>query len=199
MMSSKERFFVSTGRKDTFLLDQEGFVLIAGMLALFLLSLFGLWALTTSDYETKIASNLQQMEGNFNTSEGAAIMEAGGVGFARTGSGEWYMISDPTVFNQALLPPTADYDPGNDIVEIVGTFPDDFERDDYESWPRQNLLRDNADATHDYMYLATYLYPDTPPPGYDVTQFSGYRFRINGKQKVLVEVGGFKVGVKASL
>jgi hypothetical protein len=166
------------------------------MLALLLLSLMGIWALGTSDFELKIASNLQTLESNFNICDGAAKQEGAGVGFARAGASEWYQISDPETFNQFLIPPSAsDYDPGSDIA--TGTFPADFDSTDYDTWPRQNLLKDTSDDDHDYAYLVTYLYPDNPPKGYDASMFSGYKFRITGHQKGVVEIGGIKVGVKA--
>lgn len=177
--------------------DQKGFILIVGMLALCLLSLMGIWALSTSDYEFKLASNLQTLQNNANISEGGAFMEGAGVGFARTGAREWYQISDPNTYDQFLLPPSASYDPGGDIA-IEGTFPYDFAESDYDTWPRENMMENNTDNTYDYAYLTTYLYPDSPPKGYDVNKFSGYKFRIRGHQKAVVEIGGIKVGVKAS-
>lgn len=176
--------------------NQRGYVLIVAMLALCLLSLMGIWALSTSDFEFKIASNLQTLESNFNIAEGAVKQEGAAVGFARAGINEWYQISDPETYNQFLLPPTASYDPGSDIT-ISGTFPADFKLSDYETWPRQNLLQDATDDEHDYAYLVTYLYPDNPPKGYDASMFSGYKFRISSHQKVFIEIGGIKVGVKA--
>lgn len=176
--------------------NEDGFVLIAAMLALCLLSLMGIWALSTSDFEYKIASNLQTLESNFNIAEGAVKQEGAGVGFARAGSNQWYQITDPETFNQFLLPPTASYDPGVDMT-ISGTFPTDFDLSDYETWPRQNLLQDTSDDQYDYAYLVTYLYPDNPPKGYDASMFSGYKFRISAHQKAFVEIGGIKVGVKA--
>jgi hypothetical protein len=177
--------------------NQKGFVLITGVLVLLLLSLMGLWALSTSDFGVKLSANLQQMNNNFSTAEGAAKREGAGVGFARPGASEWYQISDPDTFNQFLLPPAGSYDPGHDI-EIGGNFPDDFDQADSKTWPRQNLLRNVADSTHDYAYLVTYLYPDAPPKGYDAGKFSGYKFKINGKRKSIVEIGGIKVGVKSN-
>lgn len=191
-------FPVNSRKKDTAHLNEKGFVLIAGVLVLFLLSVLGIWALNTSDFEVKIASNLQQMNNNFNIAEGAAKREGAGVGFARPGVSDWYQISDPETFNQLLLPPSGSYDPGGDI-EIAGDFPDDFDQTDYRTWPRQNLMRNIADDTYDYAYLVTYLFPDVPPKGYDATNFSGYKFKINGRQRMVVEVGGIKVGVKTGI
>jgi len=174
--------------------NQYGYVLVVAMLALCLLSLMGIWALSTSDFEFKIASNLQTHESNFNIAEGAARQEAAGVGFARAGNYEWYQISDPEDLGQFLRPPTlAEYDPGGDIT-ISGTFPADFNNQIYETWPRQNLLKDAADDQYDYSYLVTYLYPGNPPQGYSAADFTGYRFRISAHQKAFVELGGIKLG-----
>lgn len=179
-----------------FISNQRGYVLIVGMLALCLLSLMGIWALNTSDFEFKIASNLQTRESNLNIAEGAAKQEGAAVGFVRAGFHEWYQISSPETFNQFLYPSTSsEYDPGSDIA--TGTFPADFKSTDYGKWPRQNLLQDPTDDQYDYAYLVTYLHPDNPPKGYDASMFSGYKFRITSKQKRVVEIGGIKVGVKA--
>ena len=97
-----------------------------------------------------------------------------------------------------MLPPAGSYDPGGDITS-GGTYPDDFVESNYDTWPRQNLLKNNADNLYDYAYLVTYLYPDNPPKGYDASMFSGYRFRITADKKVVVEIGGIKVGVKAGI
>jgi hypothetical protein len=182
--------------KGTSSLDQKGYVLVTALLALCLLTLIGLWALNTSDFELKTASNGQKLESDFNLTEGAAKQEGAAVGFARTGASPWFMISNPKSTNRNLLPPAGSYDPGGDI-KIPGSFPNDFDAADYQTWPRQNLLGNTSDNTEDYAYLVTYLYPDVPPKGYSADSFSGYKFRIRAKQKNIVEIGGIKVGVKA--
>ena len=56
--------------------------------------------------------------------------------------------------------------------------------------------------SYDYRYLVTYLHPTAPPMGYDTTMFSGYKFRIRGNPATaatVIELGGSKVGVKATL
>lgn len=185
--------------------NQHGYILIVSMLALCLLSLMGIWALSTSDFEYKIASNLQTLESNFNVAEGAVKQQGAAVGFARAGANAWFQIADPQTFNQYLLPPTAaSYDPGSDIPVDGSTFPTDpndyLVLLDYETWPRQNLLGAAGDDEYDYAYLVTYLYPDTRPKvikGYGAGEFSAYLFRISARQKAFVEIGGVKLGVKA--
>jgi hypothetical protein len=177
--------------------DEKGYVLVTGLLALCLLSLFGIWALNTSDFELKTASNRQNLESCFNVAEGGAKQVGAAVGYARPSANPWFQVSNPNIFDQHLLPPTADYDPGGDIT-VSGTFPNDFDQANYLTWPRQNLLGDLTDDTQDYAYLVTYLYPDLPPKGYNAANFSGYKFRIATEQKTFIEIGGIKVGVKAS-
>jgi hypothetical protein len=166
-----------------------------------MLSLFGAWALRTSTFELDVAGGQQQVEKQFNIAEGAANTEAGNVGFSAK---DFYMISDPSIFNRLLVPTTDPaFDPGNDTpatpAGILATDP--------TTWPWENLLRNyNNLPTNtnefDYRYLVTYLYPDTPPMGYDPSSFSGYKFRIQGHTPlplVVVELGGIKVGVKSAL
>ncbi len=180
--------------------NEKGLALISAILALLILTALGILAVSTSVIEIQIAGNQQQWEEDFNISEGGTEVEATHVGYARSGiSGfSWYEISDPSVFNQNLLPPQAAYDPYTDIT-IAGNFPNDFDAGNPKSWPHHNLMQDATDNKHDYAYLVTYLYPDSPPKGYDASTFSGYKFRINGEKQVEIELGGTKVGVKTGI
>lgn len=177
---------------------ESGFVLVLSMVILLLLTLFGLWALRTSDLEIKVASSSQQIENQFNIAEGSANTEAGNVGFFLK---KFYEISNPNSLNQLLTPDTdALFDPGNDTANTLAS----ISASDQTTWPWDNLLADytappNSNDIYDYRYLVTYLYPDTPPMGYDATSFSGYKFRIQGEANVapaFVELGGTKVGPK---
>ena len=179
--------------------NENGSILVIAALMIMILSLFGTFALNTTDYEINIAANQQRFEQDFNTTEGGAKLEGSKVGYARDGVSEWYEISDPETFNQFLVPPNASYDPGSDMTVSIPTTFDSTAADDYQMWPHQNLISDITDDTFDYTYLVTYLYPDTPPKGYDASNFSGYKFRINGEKKIVVEIGGIKVGVKSGI
>jgi len=181
--------------------NENGSLLAVAMFCLLILSIFGTFALNTSDYEINIAGNQQRWEKNFNTSEGGTTLEGAHVGYAGVnGLYTWYEISDPETYNTPLYPSTlASYDPSGNDMPIAGTFPNDFDKDDSNSWPRQNLVSDLADDSYDYAYLVTYLYPDVPPKGMDATKFSSYKFRINGQRQVIIEMGGIKVGVKNPL
>jgi len=179
--------------------NEDGSILAVAMLLLMVLTLFGTFALNTTDYEINIAANQQSWEQDFNVSEGSAKLEATKVGYARTGVNDWYEISEPDVFNQFLIPPDASYDPGSDLSKSIPTNFDTDDAKDYASWPRQNIIGDINDDTYDYAYLVTYLYPDLPPKGYDSSTFAGYKFRINGEKIVVIEIGGIKVGVKSGL
>jgi len=180
---------------------ESGFVLILAMVILLVLSLLGIWALRTSTSELDVAGGSQQVEGQFNVSEGAANSEAGKVGF---GLQPFYLISNPSILNQLLIPTTdLTFDPGNDTLTTLAG----ITASDPTTWAWENLLQNyNNLPTNtnefDYRYLTTYLYPDTPPMGYDPNFFSGYKFRVQSGAAivpVVVELGGTKVGVKASL
>ncbi|SDT99942.1 pilus assembly PilX N-terminal domain-containing protein [Desulfobacula phenolica] len=177
--------------------NNNGSILAIAMFCLLILSIFGTFALNTSDYEISIAANQQRWEKNFNASEGGANREGSGVGYAGVnGLYSWYTIADPETYNTHLYPSTlANYDPSGTDMPVAGTFPDNFDADDPNSWPRQNLMNDTTDNDYDYAYLVTYLYPDVPPKGMDATKFSSYKFRINGQRQVIIEIGGIKVGV----
>jgi type II secretory pathway pseudopilin PulG len=188
---------------------ESGFVLILALVVLLMLSLFGAWALKTSTFEINVAGGGQRAEKQFNTIEGAAYAEAGKVGFNLQ---PFYQLSDPSVFNKILTPTTdPTFNPGNDINAVLyATFfskSDSIKRADPTNWPWENLLQnyDNLPTNtneFDYRYLVTYVYATTPPMGYDTNSFSGYKFRIQGAAALtptVVELGGTKVGVKASL
>ncbi len=181
--------------------NQKGSMLVIAMFCLLILSILGAFALNTSDYEINIAGNQQQWEKNFNISESGATLEGSHVGYAGVnGLNTWYEISDPNIYNLALYPTTlADYDPSGSDIPVTGTFPDDFDADADDTWPRQNLMSDQTDDDFDYAYLVTYLYPDAAPKGWNATKFSAYKFRINGQRQVIIEMGGQKVGVKNPL
>lgn len=190
--------------------DEAGFVLVAAMIVLLALTLFGIWAIRTSTMEMEIAGSMQRAEKQFNVAEGAVALESGNLGFATQ---TYYEIADPTQLNHALVPQTeAEFDPGNDrsildpAWDTLKNDPDNTEKQrDPDNWPTKNLLQNNADDEFDYRYLVTYLYPDVPPKGYDASQFSGYKFRVQGQgvlgsdSSLVIEVGGIKVGVKSSM
>ncbi len=183
--------------------NEKGLALISAVLALLVVTVLGILAINTSVMEIQIAGNQQQWQEDFNMSEGGAEVEATHVGYARPGVGgfDWYEISDPSIFDQYLLPPQASYDPYDDMTS-TDNFPDDFDNDKADNpnnWPHQNLMQDANDDKYDYAYLVTYLYPDAPPKGYDASTFSGYKFRIDGEKQVVIEVGGIKVGVKIGI
>lgn len=180
---------------------ESGFVLILAMVILLVLTLFGIWAQRTSTSEMNVAGSSQQVERQFNVSEGGANSEAGKVGFALQ---PFYQISNPSLFNQ-LLTPTTDptFDPGNDTATTIAG----ITAGNLTTWPWENLLQNYTNLPtntneFDYRYLTTYLHPDTAPMGYDPNFFSAYKFRIQSSAAlvpVVVELGGAKVGVRASL
>jgi len=183
--------------------NEKGLALISAILALLVVTVLGIIAINTSIIEVQISGNEQQWEEDFNLTEGGAEVEATHVGYARSGAGgfSWYEISDPSIFDQYLLPLQASYDPYNDMT-TTDNFPNDFDADKADNpknWPHQNLMQDASDDKYDYAYLVTYLYPDAPPKGYSANDFSGYKFRINGEKQIIIELGGIKVGVKTGI
>ncbi|KJS30659.1 MAG: hypothetical protein VR64_15770 [Desulfatitalea sp. BRH_c12] len=183
--------------------DESGSALIVCLLVLVVLTTLGIMAAQTSVTEIKISGNEQQWIEDLNTSEGGAQINASKVGFARTGAYEWYEIANPEQFDQILVPPSADYDPGGDI-KISGTFPkafNDLTRDeqvvDKRYWPHENLLQDATDDRFDYAYLVTYLgASDKALKGYNAGSVAAYKFRVNGVKQVAIELGGMKIGLK---
>ena len=180
---------------------ESGFVLVMSLVILLMLTLFGAWALQTSTSELKVAGGEQQVEKQFNIAEGAANAEAGNVGFSTK---DYYKITfDPTaVHNQPMTPAAGSFDPGGDQTGGFAT----LTATDSTTWPWGNLLQkyDNLPTNNifDYRYLVTYLYSTVPPMGYDPSSFTAYKFRIQGnaaRTSGVVELGGTKVGVKASL
>jgi len=192
------------------MINNKGFILISAVLILLVLTLIGTFALNSSVFELEIAGNQQRYQETFNITEGAVNKESAGIGYAGvfdiisgTVLYPWYAILDPEDHNKILVPTTsADFDPsGNDAnADFMASFdPDNVDAGDSDTWPCQNLRSDTNDNVSDYQYLATYLYPDTPPKGMDATKFSSYKFRINGQRQVVIEMGGIKVGVKNPL
>lgn len=188
---SKQLFLT---HKQGHIVDSEsGFVLVLAMVVLLVLSMLGAWALMTSKSELDVAGGLQRAEKQFNIAEGGTSLEAVKVGFATE---TYYQVGDPSVTNQLLTPPDeATFDPGGDTAAVPGA----VDAADTATWPVQNLIQDNADDEFDYRYLVTYLDADMPPKGYDATSFSSYTFSIQGMAPGVIEVGGFKIGPKATL
>jgi hypothetical protein len=174
---------------------ESGFVLVLALVVLLVLTMFGIWALNTSDYELKVAGGSQQVERQFNLAEGGAYSEAGKVGFFLQ---PFYMLPDPSLSNWGMLlvPTDADFDPGNDTTTTVAG----VDAADPATWPWQNLVNDTAAAANgfDYRYLVTYLGFENVM-GNSADYFSGYNFQVQGAAPLVVELGGTKLGPKASL
>jgi len=175
---------------------ESGFVLVLALVILLVLTMFGIWALNTSDFELKVAGGSQQVERQFNLAEGAAYSEAGKVGFFLQ---PFYILPDPSLSNWGkLLAPTAeaDFDPGNDTATTVAG----IDAAVPATWPWQNLVNDNAAGANafDYRSLVTYLGFENVM-GSSADYFSGYNFRVQGAAPLVVELGGTKLGPKASL
>ena len=160
------------------LANDQGYVLVVSLVLLMILTLLGIWGLQTSSLEQLISGNQQLHQQNFTVAEGGANREATLVGF---GSRSAYNITNPNQFNQDLT------------TTNNATFSDP------DSWPSDNLINGATAADTSYDYFVSYLYPDLPPPGYDASMFSAYKFRISGHHQAVVQLGGKKLGVKASM
>ncbi len=184
--------------------NQQGFALITAMMMLFAATILGLMVMNSSEIEIILSGAQQRYESDFNTTEGAASIEAAAVGTGDTitvsGQDRSYAVVDPGDYPNTLSPEAGDealaiYDPGDDAETTT------FDGDDPNTWPLSNLLTsvDSDDNTFDYHYRVSYEYPTNPPKGYDATKFSGYMFQISAQRSTLIEMGGSKVGPKASL
>lgn len=173
--------------------SEAGFVLVAAMVVLLALTLFGIWAIRTSTLELDIAGSVQRAEKQFNVAEGAVMIELGNAAAIDTG--------DTGATNVIVAPTTeATFDPGSDTAAN----PASVDAADPASWPMGNLLQDNADDEFDYRYLVTFLYADSEGrPGYAAGENEFFYYRIQGQSvegnngSLVIEVGGYKVGVKS--
>jgi hypothetical protein len=172
--------------------SESGFVLVLAMVVLLVISLLGIWALNTSDFELKVAGGSQQVERQFNVAEGGGNAEAVGVGFSQK---SFYRLSNLT---PGLLIPTtdADFDPGNDTPNLLAN----ITAADPTTWPWGNLLNATLAAGQaasanefDYRYLVSYNGQGDPTPKYGA-DLSFHSFTIDGAAPMVVEVGGKKVG-----
>jgi hypothetical protein len=175
---------------------ESGFVLVATLGILLIISLIGAWALNTSIFELKVAGGLLRFERQFNVAEGAVNTEAAKLGFFLP---PYDTFPDPTDFGK-LLTPTTDltFDPGNDTLTTLAG----IDATDPATWPWQNLLNDNTASANefDYRYLVTYLDYDVPGMGTAAEgSFSAYNFRVQGVAPLVIEMGGTKLGPKAIL
>ncbi len=160
--------------------EEDGFILVTTLVILILLVVLGISTTTNTNIELKIAGNDKVSKQNLSMAEGGSYIEAGKVGV----SSSPYQVSDPGKSDQIL-------------TIIPSSLQAAFKASDPDTWPAFSL---NSLSYHS---LVTYLYADTPPKGYDASQFSTYKFRIDGAKvtngKVVVELGGNKIGVKVSM
>lgn len=181
---------------------QQGFALITAMMMLFAATILGLMVMNSSEIEIMLSGAQQRYERDFNTTEGAASVEAAAVGTGDaidwSGTSRSYAVVNPGAYPTTLSPTDTTstvFDPGND------TDASSYLDTDPNTWPMDNL-RHSTDATEDsfdYHYRVSYEYPTNPPKGFDATKFSGYLFKISAQRTTQIDLGGSKVGPKASL
>ena len=91
--------------------NERGFALVLALVVLILLTLFGVWALQTSDFENKVAGNAQEAERHFNLTEGANSKEVTNLGYNLR---PWLKLPNPYATDSMMLPPNdSQFDPGN--------------------------------------------------------------------------------------
>lgn len=188
-------------KRDT---SESGFVLVLAMVVLLVISLLGIWALTTSDFELKVAGGSQQVERQFNLAEGAVNAEAVSLGYSQK---PFYKVTN-FIPNHLMIPTSdADFDPGNDTVhtlaELLAILPSPVPSD---NWPWGNLLDATTAAGQaatanefDYRYLVTYLEKggEVPgAPGTEVGKFAFHYLRVQGAAPMVIELGGIIIGPK---
>ena len=189
--------------------NQQGFALISAILLLFAATILGLMVMNSSDMEVLLSGAQQRYENNFNVSEGAASVESAAIGSADaitwnidgTDYTRTYAVVDPGTQDQILSPKASSdnlFDPGDDM-----SIPDSYTinmSSPPDDWPMDNLMHSAADSDdpYDYHYRSVYKHATNPPKGYDATKFSGYLFQISAQRTTEIEVGGSKVGPKAT-
>ena len=186
--------------------NERGFALITAIMMLFAATILALMVTNSSDIEILLSGAQQRYENNFNVSEGASSVEAAAVGSAatitRNGESRSYAVVNPGISDQVLSPSSSGaalFDPGNDMT-IAASYTVDLNTTP-DQWPMDNLLHSDsaADNQFDYHYRTVYEHATTPPKGYDATKFSGYLFQVSSQRTTLIELGGNKVGPKATL
>ena len=195
-------YYIPTG-------NERGFVLVMSLVLLVLLTLFGIWALQTSDFENKVAGNAQIAGRQFNLSEGANYTTATQVGFSQTGDNarnKWFIPGDLGKDNQIMEVP--EFNPAGRSTSSN----EKYDPTDENTWPWSNLEAEYEedgtvkklpdDTALDYHYLVTYIGSQTASQGYDAGMFTAYTYRMQGSvanQHTIVETGGKKIGRKLEL
>jgi hypothetical protein len=184
--------------------NESGFALITAIMMLFAATILGLMVMNSSEIEIMLSGAQQRYENNMNVAEGASSVEAAAVGTSTiVHPGETYersyVVSDPGAHDQVLSPKNTDDDDFDPWSRMTITTPYTVdENTPSDQWPVDNLL-DEDNERFDYHYRVIYEYATAPPKGYDATKFSGYLFQISAQRTTRIDLGGSKVGPKASL
>jgi hypothetical protein len=182
---------------------ESGFVLVLAVVILLVLTLLGIWALRTSDFELNVVGGSQQAESQLNIGEGAVYNEVVNMGFRYNPNRPYYALPDTSVYGLVLQPTTTLlYNPGN---YLNLSLPATIMQNDPTSWPYDNLLGNysNTALTNQmtYRYLTTYLIKKPPPAGSGTGTAMGYYFRFQGgpvSAPTVIEVGGCVLGSTAT-
>lgn len=186
--------------------NEEGFVLVLSLVLLLLLTLFGVWSLSTAGSETRVAVNAQRADHIFNFAEGSNFTEAGNVGYARTG--------DPYRGFYADIPDARRPKPC-----LPEKFKNSAEDDEEGTWPMAHLgdltkgkdgVVSEADQQEGfvYRYYVHFNGAGASPQGYSADALTAYRFRVQANklpqkneppQNRVIETGGVKLGLKLGL
>lgn len=188
---------------------EEGYVLIVGVMLLFVATILALTVISTSEVEIILSGAQQRYEGQLNTVEGGCMAESAVVGtgatISRNGSQRTYNVVDPSTQDTILSPSSSEtdvlFDPGEDMDTSGGISVVLSPETPPDQWPMDNLLQsdEDADDRFDYHYRVVYSHAGSPPKGYDASNFSGYYFEISANNNTTIEAGGQKVGPKMEL
>jgi hypothetical protein len=193
-------------KKTIWVQNENGYMLITAIMLLFVATVLGLMVNNSSLTEIMLSGALQRYEEDFNTTEGAVMLEAravsSGVTISRNGVERSYAIAndkDVTSIDGLLLSPTNPsekvFDPGSDMdtsefdTMTVDTPP--------SQWPMDNLLHSDASAAdrYDYHYRVICSHGDVPVKGFDAGSFTGYVFEIGAKRNARIDIRGKKIGI----
>ena len=88
---------------------ESGFVLVLAVIVLLVLSLLGIWALRTSNFELGVSGGSQQVASQMDLAEGSAYNEAMNVGYTLK---TFYQIPNPQAYNTVLMPAAGQFNVG---------------------------------------------------------------------------------------
>jgi hypothetical protein len=195
--------------KKIWMRKEDGYVLIVGVMLLFVSTILGLMVISSSKTEIILSGAQQRYEDELNTAEGGADAEAAAVGtgvtIIRNSSQRSYDVVDPSTQDTILSPTSSEtdalFDPGEDMDTSSGITVTLSPETPATQWPMENLLQSDKDSDdrYDYHYRVVYSHYGEPPKGFDASSFSSYFYDISARKNTQIDMGGQKVGPKMEL